>query len=102
MGIKWIDDNPDYTDDPINAYSMRHMVYNLNTIDFLVNLILLRMLFKVLKSNLGIRFGHTSIINKIFHYLLVVARIMLTLFCITWTFREGFWILDQTMYRLFV
>jgi len=104
--IKFIAESPEYTDDPTNAYSLRHMQYNLKTVDFLVTLILLRMAFKVLQSNMGIRYkGHkaaANMANKIFHYILVAVRIVLTLFCVVWSIEEGFWIIDQTMYRLFV
>jgi len=82
------------------------MQYNLKTVDFLVALTLLRMAFKVLKSNMGIRFkgdsSGTIIANKAFHWALVAARVALTLFCLVWTIEEGFWIVDQTMYRMFV
>lgn len=55
---------------------------------------------------MGIRFSGESsgitMMNKVFHLFLVLVRIGLTAVCISLAFNEGWWVLENTVAKMFI
>ena len=83
-----------------NEYSERHKLYNLRVIDFLTKLMILRVLFSFLKSNMGFRFKSGKGLNYVYHYLLVGVRLGSIGFFLATSGKDAVWILDQTVYTM--
>lgn len=89
-----------------NKYTANHKEYNTNVILFFMYFVILRTCFMVLRSNMGIRFSGESsgitMMNKVFHLFLVLVRIGLTAVCISLAFNEGWWVLENTVAKMFI
>ena len=85
-----------------NIYSEKHKVYNTRVIAFLVELTIVRMLFNILKSNMGLRLRDgLKCVNMLYHYFLVLLRAFILISFMTYRYTDFIWIVDQTCYRMF-